>query len=78
MPTETKKSYHKRIPEGCIDNAEAAKILGVHEQTLRRWVWERKVPFQRVGRNVYFRPDKLREWLAAQEIEPVIPSNKLK
>ncbi|MCK5006699.1 MAG: helix-turn-helix domain-containing protein [Spirochaetales bacterium] len=74
MSTETKKSYHKRIPEGCIDNAEAAKILGVHPQTLRNWVRKGEVPFVRSGRNVFFRPEKLRAWLEAREFEPVTPA----
>lgn len=38
---------------------EAAEYLGLQPSTLRRWVYERRVPSVKLGRRVLFRPEVL-------------------
>jgi len=46
---------------------EAVGLLRVKPSTLRRWCWSRKIPYQKVGARVMFRPSHLEKWLAKQE-----------
>ena len=55
-----------------IDVAAAAIYLGVGERMVRRLVAERRIPIQRVGRFVMFRPEDLDAWLEAQYQPAVI------
>jgi len=41
----------------------AARVLGIKEKTLRKWVWRRKITFVKVGRGIGFRPSDLREFI---------------
>jgi excisionase family DNA binding protein len=49
-------------PSDRLDWRQAADFLGVRPFTIRAWVRERKVPFYRIGRNIYFSRRKLRTW----------------
>ncbi len=53
--------------ERLIEFSEAIEILRVRPSTLRRWCYERKIPVQKVGSRVMFRPSHLEKWLAKQE-----------
>lgn len=48
---------------------EVAEILGVHSETVRRQVWERKLPAVRVGRNVRISDRDLRAYLKTNRTE---------
>lgn len=49
--------------------AEAAKYLNATERWLRRAVFERRVPYYKLGRLVRFDPDDLDRYLEANRVE---------
>lgn len=52
-----------------VSAKEAAKMLGVHVDTLYRWVRERRhnIPALHLGRSVRFRVAALKAWMAEHE-----------
>jgi excisionase family DNA binding protein len=49
--------------EGLVDVREAARFLAVSASTLYGWVWQRKIPFVKVGRAVRFEMSDLRKFI---------------
>ena len=49
---------------------EAAPILGVSVFTVRKLIWQRAVPFFRVGRRVVLDADDLERFLRQHRVEP--------
>lgn len=45
---------------------EAARYLGIRPKTLYEWVRTGRVPHRKLGFNVRFDPEELREWTARQ------------
>lgn len=59
------------------DVKECARQLGVSESTVRRQVYEKTIPFFKVGGRNLFRPDAIREWARSREIVPIrVPKKK--
>jgi excisionase family DNA binding protein len=60
--------------EPLMDMMAAARYLGVSRSTLQNWVWRGRIPYIRLGGGrgslVKFRPESLREWVAAHEFKP--------
>ncbi len=56
---------------GFIRFREAAELLGLAENTVRRYTSQQKIPHLKVGRLVFFDPERLREWVEDKAIEPV-------
>ena len=56
--------------------ADAAVRLGVTERYVRRLVYERRVPFYKVGRLVRFRETELDQWLEASRVEASIAGRR--
>ncbi len=52
--------------ETLLDVTEAAKALGIKKSTLYTWAQRRRIPSQKVGSRLMFRPEDLEEWLRAQ------------
>lgn len=48
-----------------IDNA--AQYLGLQPSTLRRWIYERRIPYVKLGRRVLFRKEILEDLIRASE-----------
>jgi excisionase family DNA binding protein len=46
---------------------EVARLLQLHEKTVRRLVRHGRIPCLRLGRTVRFQPDVVLRWLAAKE-----------
>jgi excisionase family DNA binding protein len=57
-------------PTALLDIAQAADRLGVTPRFMRRLVFERRVPYIKVGKFVRFEPADLEAWLAAHRVEP--------
>ena len=56
---------------GLRPEAATAASLGVKVQTLRKWAVQRKGPPRvKVGKRVFYRPEAVQAWLAAQERDP--------
>jgi excisionase family DNA binding protein len=49
---------------------EVAELLRVSDDTLRRQVKRREIPFFRVGMQIRFDPQRLADWLKHREIIP--------
>ena len=56
---------------GLQPERDAAAMLNVKVQTLRKWAVQRKGPPRiKIGKRVFYREEALRAWLAAQERDP--------
>ncbi|MDQ7781204.1 MAG: helix-turn-helix domain-containing protein, partial [Planctomycetota bacterium] len=42
---------------------EVARYMGVREQTVRKWVCQRRIPYVKIGRSVRFRREDIEEFL---------------
>ena len=52
-----------------VDKASAARILSVSPRTIEKWVFERRIPFTRVGgRCIRFDPDELLQWAKSDRV----------
>ncbi len=56
---------------GFVRFSEAAELLGLAENTVRRYTSQQKIPHLKVGRLVFFDPERLRLWIEDKAIEPV-------
>jgi len=55
---------------GLVTIREAARYLSVSVSTLYGWVWQRRIPFVKVGRALRFDPDDLREFVEGNKQRP--------
>jgi excisionase family DNA binding protein len=53
---------------------EAAQFLAVSPSTLYGWVWQRRIPFVKVGRAVRFDMADLERFVTQNRIEPRRPA----
>lgn len=54
-PTPLKRNGgYARARQGLLDVAEAAEFLAVTVSTLYGWVWQRRIPFVKLGRALRF------------------------
>jgi len=49
--------------ETLLTVAEVAGLLKLQEQTIRRWILRREIPFCKVGKAVRFRPSVIARWV---------------
>ncbi len=47
---------------------EVAAILGIAEKTVRKYVWQRTIPYFKIGGHVRFDSDKIINWLEEREV----------
>jgi excisionase family DNA binding protein len=59
---------HRHSPAPLLDVAGVAERLGVTEQFIRRLVFERRIPFLKLGHFVRFEPDAVERWIADARI----------
>ena len=52
-----------------MDIDQAAEYLGIKRQTLYSWVFQRKIPFFKIGRLVKFDRKELNRWISAKRME---------
>ena len=45
----------------CIDDLMG--ILKVTEQTIRKWIFKRRIPFVKIGKVIRFRPSQIDKWI---------------
>ena len=45
----------------CID--ELAGILKVTEQTVRKWIFKKQIPFVKISKVIRFRPSQIDQWI---------------
>lgn len=56
------------IDLGLVDIREAARLLAVSVSTLYGWVWQRKIPFVKMGRALRFEVSDLRNFIEENRI----------
>jgi len=47
---------------------EIAEILGISEKTVRKYVWQKTIPYLKIGGHVRFDIDKIHAWLEQREV----------
>ena len=57
------------MPVHLVDKRDAARILSVSPRTIEKWVFDRRIPFTRVGgRCIRFDPDELLQWAKSDRV----------
>ena len=52
-----------------LNGAKAAEILGISQDTLRRWAVDNKGPARiRVGKRYYYTAEIIRQWIKAMSV----------
>jgi excisionase family DNA binding protein len=59
----------QRPQEILVNVHDAARILCVSVSTLYGWVWQRRIPFVKVGRALRFRPADLEFRIAENRVQ---------
>ena len=54
-----------------LDSSQIAGMLGITERHVRRLVFERRIPFAKVGRFVRFDPRDIEQWVQAAKVPTV-------
>ncbi len=57
------ESDSRLLVSECLKCGQAARLLGVTESTIRKWVHEGFIPHIKIGRAVRFDPRDLSRWL---------------
>lgn len=55
---------------GLVTVREAARYLSVSVSTLYGWVWQRRIPFVKVGRALRFDLDDLKKFVEGNKQQP--------
>jgi len=50
------------LPNVLWDVEKVAEFLGVSGNTVRAWVYRRKIPYRKVGRCLRFKPQEIEKW----------------
>ena len=66
-------SIKSRMPSGrhFLGTEEFAEYLGLPINTLRSWVWMRKIPYIKLGKIVKFDLRDIDEWIRERKVEPL-------
>lgn len=54
----------RAVEDGLLDFSQTCRLLNVKESKLRKMVFEKSIPFMKVGRNLRFDRKEIGEWLA--------------
>jgi excisionase family DNA binding protein len=47
---------------------DVAQLLNVAEKTVRKYVWQKTIPYLKIGGHVRFDIDKIHAWLEQREV----------
>lgn len=62
---------NKMLLDRLCDKAEAAKLLGVSQGTINRWVMDKEIPYIKMKHRVKFDLRDLDAWLKSQKVSVV-------
>jgi excisionase family DNA binding protein len=62
--------------EKYLDVNELAEMFGVSVATVRRWVFDRAIPYQKFGRLVRFTLSDVTEWAKSRTVNPVASNDE--
>jgi excisionase family DNA binding protein len=54
------------VTQGLLTVGEAAEKLGLNPETIRRWIWGKKLPAEKLGLIWYIKPEDLDKKRAVQ------------
>lgn len=54
----------ERFSLDLMDVRQTGHLLGVAEQTIRKWVWERRIPSVKIGGRRMFERDEIERWIS--------------
>lgn len=57
---------------------EVAELLNVAEKTVRKYVYERTIPYYKIGGHVRFNEQKILDWIAEKEMPVYTIRNRKK
>jgi excisionase family DNA binding protein len=67
---EATSTASRRPGAPLMDIGAAAERLSVSVRLVRRLVFERRIPYLKIGKYVRFDPDALDRWVQEQRVEP--------
>jgi len=50
---------------------EMSEYMGVRENTLYAWVYQKKIPYTKIGKLVKFDLQKIESWLQQKSVKPI-------
>ncbi len=53
-----------------LDIHELSKELKISTGGIYHWVSQRKIPYLKIGRNIRFDPEAIKQWLESKEVNP--------
>jgi excisionase family DNA binding protein len=68
MRTSSAAPRGSRIVDTLLDIAGVAERLAVSERFVRRLVFERRIPFLKIGHFVRFDPAEIERWIAEAQV----------
>ena len=54
--------------QSLLNTADVARLLGIAEITVRKWVAKGELPHLKLGRRTLFDPAQLQEWLETKRV----------
>jgi excisionase family DNA binding protein len=58
--------------EKYLDVKGLAEMLGLSVAAVRRWVFDRAIPYRKFGRLVRFSLSEVKEWAKSRTVNPVV------
>jgi excisionase family DNA binding protein len=57
--------------ETLLKSEQVARLMGISEATVRRWVLLRYIPYRKIGKAVRFSLPEIQEWLKSRRVTPL-------
>ena len=61
---------HEKM-QALLKTKEAAQLLNLSENTIRQWIWQRRLPVVRIGRAVRLRKEDLEQLIERNHEEAI-------
>jgi excisionase family DNA binding protein len=62
---------HEKM-QALLKTKEAAQLLNLSENTIRQWIWQRRLPVVRIGRAVRLRREDLEQLIERNHEEAIV------
>ena len=67
LPPRVGTTSRGQVPDSLLTVCDLARILRVHEKTIRRLIARQAIPCIRLGRRVRFDPQDVVRWVSARK-----------
>ncbi len=65
------------LTQGFLSVPDTAAFLGISEGTLRKYVFNKSIPYYKVNKRILFSRDDLDKWLATKRVMPLREISRL-